>query len=82
MVDSGVALNVCPPSWESGPFRRPAAKRFRLTASRTSNSFVGKKGFAPATFLVSQVQSQGLETVFKPTAAFVKFPRNIKAMDL
>eukprot|EP00969_Alexandrium_andersonii_P136462 6037648-Alexandrium_andersonii.AAC.1 len=60
-------------------------------ASRTSTSSLAR-GCIPATFSVSQVQnpilavvqlqSPGLETVFKPTTAFIKFPRNNRVVDL
>eukprot|EP00969_Alexandrium_andersonii_P280555 12403964-Alexandrium_andersonii.AAC.1 len=102
MVDSGAALNVCPPSWEPDikllPF--PQKRNFQAANGqdiqtygiKNVNIFVDKKGFIPATFLVSQVQnpilavvqlqSQGLETVFRPISAFIKFPRNNKIVDL
>eukprot|EP00969_Alexandrium_andersonii_P118053 5221299-Alexandrium_andersonii.AAC.1 len=69
-----------------------ARREIQTYGLKSVNIFVDKKGFIPATFLVSQVQnpilavvqlqSQGLETVFKRTTAFIKFPRNNKVADL
>eukprot|EP00969_Alexandrium_andersonii_P336307 14865434-Alexandrium_andersonii.AAC.1 len=102
MVDSGAARNVCFPSWEPDIELVPLPQKRNLQAAngqeiqthglKNVNIFVGKKGFIPAAFLVSQVQnpilavvqlqSQGLETVSKPTTAFIKFPRSNKVVDL
>eukprot|EP00969_Alexandrium_andersonii_P213377 9422526-Alexandrium_andersonii.AAC.1 len=82
MVDSGAALNVCPPSWGPDIEVLPLPQKRNLQAAngqdiqtyglKNVNSFVDKKGFISATFLVAQVQnpilavvqlqSQGLET--------------------
>eukprot|EP00969_Alexandrium_andersonii_P224792 9927682-Alexandrium_andersonii.AAC.1 len=61
-------------------------------ASRTSTSSLTRRASFRRLFLVSQVpnpilaavqlQSQGLETVSRPTSAFIKFPRNNKIVDL
>eukprot|EP00969_Alexandrium_andersonii_P050768 2230859-Alexandrium_andersonii.AAC.1 len=64
MVDSGSALNFCLPSWEPDIKVLPLPQKRNLQAAngqeiqtyglKNINIFVGKKGFIPATFLVSQ----------------------------
>eukprot|EP00969_Alexandrium_andersonii_P003730 161547-Alexandrium_andersonii.AAC.1 len=77
MVGSGVALNVCPPSWEPDIKVLPLPQKRNLQAAngqeiqtyglKNVNVFVGKKGFVPATFLASQVQNPILAVVhFSP----------------